>query len=73
VELPEDTTGAQRHTKRDASLALRPAEAGVVDQVLLTQNEQGQSFVKVRVRTICIPQVSVGVGVRRGSEGGDLR
>lgn len=33
VALPEDTTGAQRFTKRDASLALRPAEAGVVDQV----------------------------------------
>jgi len=35
VALPEDTTGAQRFTKRDASLALRPAEAGVVDQVWL--------------------------------------
>jgi hypothetical protein len=29
----------------------------VVDQVLLTTNESGQTFVKVRVRTICIPQV----------------
>lgn len=57
VALPEDTTGAQRFTKRDASLALRPAEAGVVDQVLLTTNEAGARFVKVRVRTICIPQV----------------
>jgi hypothetical protein len=27
-------------------------------QVLLTTNEQGARFVKVRVRTICIPQVS---------------
>jgi DNA-directed RNA polymerase II subunit RPB2 len=69
VELPEDTTGAQRHTKRDASLALRPAEAGVVDQVLLTQNEQGQSFVKVRVRTICIPQVRRGAGRAAGVGG----
>jgi hypothetical protein len=30
---------------------------GVVDQVLLTTNEAGQAFVKVRVRSICIPQV----------------
>lgn len=126
VALPEDPTGAQRFAKRDASLALRPSEAGVVDQVrrahctaagvctapraqralrahrllllpllhrpphpdclhatalpagvcvhalrrdpclsaslpacqvLLTTNEAGQAFVKVRVRTICIPQV----------------
>lgn len=57
VALPEDPSGVQRFTRRDASLALRPSEMGVVDQVLLTTNEQGQSFVKVRVRTICIPQV----------------
>lgn len=57
VSLPEDPTGAQRFTKRDASLALRPSEAGVVDQVLLTTSEGGQTFVKVRVRSICIPQV----------------
>jgi hypothetical protein len=59
VALPEDPTGAQRFTKRDASLALRNSEAGVVDQVLLTTNEGGQAFVKVRVRSICIPQVGV--------------
>ncbi len=34
VALPEDPSGAaQRYTKRDASLALRGAESGVVDQV----------------------------------------
>lgn len=29
----------------------------IVLQVLLTTNEGGARFVKVRVRTICIPQV----------------
>ncbi len=34
VTLPQDASGAvQRFTKRDASLALRGAESGVVDQV----------------------------------------
>lgn len=69
VALPEDTTGAQRFTKRDASLALRPAEAGVVDQVLLTTNEGGARFVKVRVRTICIPQVGDKFASRHGQKG----
>ena len=66
VALPEDPTGAQRFVKRDASLALRNSEAGVVDQVLLTTSEAGQTFVKVRVRSICIPQVrgrACGIGL----------
>lgn len=33
VSLPEDPTGLQRFTRRDASLALRNSESGVVDQV----------------------------------------
>ena len=57
MQLPADPTGLQRATHRDASLALRPSEAGVVDQVVLTTGDQGTAFVKVRVRTICIPQV----------------
>ncbi len=53
----------QRYTKRDASLALRNAESGVADSVMLTTNDVGQKFIKIRVRTICIPQVSVWVWV----------
>ena len=30
-------------------------------QVMLSTNEENQKFVKVRVRTICIPQVSLGI------------
>lgn len=60
--LPDDPTGLQRATHRDASLALRPSEAGVVDAVMLSASEQGTAFVKVRVRTICIPQVRGGGG-----------
>ena len=41
-------------------------EAHVVDQMLLTTNEGAARFVKVCVRTICIPQVSVVTGVRVG-------
>lgn len=48
VTLPPDSAGTvQRFTKRDASLALRGAESGVVDQVMLTTNDSGQRFVKV--------------------------
>ncbi|GFH26374.1 DNA-directed RNA polymerase subunit beta [Haematococcus lacustris] len=47
VALPEDPSGTvQRFTKRDASLALRGAESGAIDQVMLTTNDAGQKFVK---------------------------
>lgn len=48
VPLPEDPSGGQRFQKKDASLALRNAESGVIDQVLVTTGDQGTRFIKVR-------------------------
>ncbi|GAX80657.1 hypothetical protein CEUSTIGMA_g8092.t1 [Chlamydomonas eustigma] len=70
VKLPEATDGTvQRFTKKDVSLALRNAESGVADQVMLSTSESGQKFVKVRVRTICIPQVGDKFASRHGQKG----
>eukprot|EP00983_Pelagomonas_calceolata_P043738 1139019-Pelagomonas_calceolata.AAC.3 len=110
VALPEDPSGAvQRFSKKDASLALRGQESGVVDQliqkrayssnecnndlsnekvtnaevmlvgelqhilhiprVMLSTNDQGQKFVKVRMRTVCVPQVGDKFASRHGQKG----
>ena len=66
VPLPEEVPGqAQRFTKRDVSTSLRNSEAGMVDQVLVTTNAEGQMFVKMRVRAepsltyVLLPDVDV--------------
>lgn len=69
-KIPEDPDRAMNmRSKKDCSTFLKAQENGVVDSVMLTTNESGSKFTKVRVRTVRSPNVGDKFASRHGQKG----
>lgn len=56
----------QLKPRKDCSIQVKHSESGMIDQVILTTNEEGNRFTKVKLRSIRVPQIGDKFASRHG-------
>jgi DNA-directed RNA polymerase subunit B' len=55
--------------KRESSIALSPREHGVIDTIMVTENEDGNKLVRIRIREQRLPEIGDKFASRHGQKG----
>ncbi len=63
------TFGISEEKKRENSITLKSGEDGIVDSVLLTESPSGNKLVKLRVRSVKVPECGDKFASRHGQKG----